>query len=252
MTARDLVKAILPISVRHWLRRQPLRARRLLRGDAFLYRRTTPIDGHWGGKRGQIIDRYYIEQFLAQHAKDVRGHVLEFGSDIYTRRYGGSKVTQVSVLDLGIENPTASIVADLNHADWLPGGIFDCIVCTQVLLLIYDLRDAIRTLYRILKPGGVLLLTSPGIQKISRGDMEIGGDYWRFTTLCLRRLFEEVFLPGQVEVGASGNVLSAVAFLHGLSVEDLRRRDLEFRDPEYPVSIAVRAMKPREPEEPCR
>lgn len=198
-----------------------------------------------GGKRGTIIDRYYIEQFLARHADDVRGHVLEFADDAYTRRFGGDKVTKVDVLDFGVENPSASIVADLNHADGLPPDVFDCIVCTQVLLLIYDLHAAIRTLYRILKPGGVLLLTSPGIQKISRGDMEIGGDYWRFTTLSMRRLFEEVFPKDHVEVEAFGNVLAATAFLQGLAVEDLRRKDLDVRDPDFEVSIALRAIKPK-------
>jgi SAM-dependent methyltransferase len=251
MTAEDFLKAVLPTSARHWLRRQPLRVWRLLCGDASFFRRTTPVDVHWGGKRGTIVDRYYVEQFLARHAEDVRGHVLEFGSDSYTRKFGGDKVTNVDVLDLGVENPGASIIADLNHADWLPSDTFDCIVCTQVLPLIYDLRAAIRTLYRILKPGGILLLTSPGIQKISRGDMEIGGDYWRFTTLSMRRLFEEVFPSDSIEIEASGNVLAAVAFLHGLAVEDLRRKDLEHRDPDFLVSIAMRAVRHRSSHELC-
>lgn len=246
MTVRDNVKGVLPLSARQWLRRQPLRVQRFLRGDAFLFRRTTPVDAHWGGPRGTVVDRYYIERFLARHADDVRGHVLEFADDTYTRRFGGEKVTKIDVLDLGVENPAASILADLNHADWLPADTFDCIVCTQVLLLVYDLHAAVRTLYRILRPGGVLLLTSPGIQKVSRADAEIAGDYWRFTTLSMRRLFEEEFPSDCVEIEAFGNVIAAVAFLHGLGVEDLRRRDLADADPDFPVSIALRAVKPRE------
>lgn len=243
MTAKDIIKAALPSPARHWLRRQPLRFRRWICGDVFLYRRTTPVDVHWGGKRGTIIDRYYIEGFLAQHSADVCGHVLEFANDAYTRKFGGA-VTKIDVLDLGIENPDASIIADLNHADGIPSDTFDCIVCTQVLLLIYDLRAAIRTLYRILKPGGVLLLTAPGIQKISRGDMEIGGDYWRFTTLSMQRLFQEVFPVAGLRIEAFGNVLTAAGFLHGLAVEDLDRSALQYQDPDFPVSITVRAVKP--------
>jgi SAM-dependent methyltransferase len=250
MTPKDVLKTVLPTPARRWLRRQPLRIQRLLRRDAFLYRRTTPVDTHWGGKRGKIVDRYYIERFLAGRSDDVFGHVLEFGDDTYARRFGGAKVTRVDVLDLGVENPNATIIADLNHGVQIPSDTFDCILCTQVLLLVYDLRAAIGTLYRILKPGGVLLLTSPGIQQISRGDMEIGGDYWRFTTLSMRRLFEEVFPPDRVEIEASGNVLAALAFLHGLAVEDLHRKDLDYQDPDFPVSIAVRAIKPGESREP--
>lgn len=241
--SKDFAKAILPASSRRWLRRQPFRIQRLLLGDSALYRQIAPVDRHWGGRRGQIIDRFYIEQFLAEHRADVRGHVLEFGGDIYARRFAGGKVEKVDVLSL-TPAPSATIVADLARADHVPSDTFDCILCTQVLLLVYDLRPAIQTLYRILKPGGVLLLTAPGIQKISRGDMELGGEYWRFTSLSMRRLFAEVFPPDRVEVAASGNVLAATAFLFGLAVEDVRRKDLDHRDPDFEVSIALRATKP--------
>ncbi len=213
--------------------------------DLDVLRRTKPIADDWGGSRGQIIDRYYIENFLAEHAADVQGHVLDFGDDSYARKFGGPKVRQVDVLNLTADNPRATMVADLTQGDPIPSDVFDCVICTQVLLLVFDLRAAIRTLYRILKPGGVVLVTAPGIQKISRRDMETCGDYWRFTTLSLRRLFEEVFPSEHVEIKAYGNVLAATAFLHGLSVEDINRDDLNHYDPDYPVSIALRAVKPK-------
>ncbi len=249
MLAKSLLKAILPVPARRWLRRQPLRVERLLcrlegQGDIDLFRRTTPVGCEWGGSRGQIVDRYYIERFLAENAGDVRGHVLDFGDDSYARRFGGAKVTHVDVLHLTADNPRATIVADLSDGDQIPSDTFDCILCTQVLLLVYNLHAAIRTLHRILKPGGVVLVTAPGIQKISRGDMEMSGDYWRFTTLSLRRLFEEVFPGEHVEVKAHGNVLAAIAFLHGLAVEDLQREALNYHDPDYEVTIALRAVKP--------
>ena len=43
-------------------------------------------------------------------------------------------------------------------------------------------------------------------------------------------------------VGA-GNVLVAVAFLHGLAVEDLHKEELDYRDSDYEVLITVRAVK---------
>ncbi len=244
---KDVLKAILPRSTRLWLRRQPRNALRVISWDFDLFRRTKPIDANWGGKRGQIVDRYYIENFLAEHSNDIRGHVLDFGDDTYAHQFGGSKVSRVDVMHLVAGNPSATIVADLADCDEVASDTFDCILCTQVLLLVFDLKNAVRSLYRILKPGGVLLLTAPGIQKISRGDMEIGGEYWRFTTLSMRRLFEEVFPPDGVQVRSSGNVLAATAFLHGLSVEDLHPKDLEYSDPDFPVSIAMRAVKPITP-----
>ena len=208
-------------------------------------RRVTPISREWGHDRGQPIDRYYIEGFLARHSADVRGRVLEIVDASYTRRFGGDRVTRSDVLDLDAGNPAATIIGDLACADHIPPDAFDCIICTQTLLLIYDVRAAIRTMYRALKPGGVLLVTVPGVShQICREDMDRCGDYWRFTSLSIRRLLEEAFPPGDVEVRAYGNVLTAIAFLHGLAAEELTREELDHIDPDYEVSLAARALKP--------
>ena len=250
MTTKELAKAVLPLSVRRWLKAQPLRAERLARriqSDADLgsLRRVTPANGaDFGGRRGQIIDRYYIEKFLAEHAEDVRGHVLDFFDDCYACRFGGARATRVDVLHRTEGNPRATIVADLSRGDTISPDTFDCILCTQVLQYVYDLRAAVRTLYRILRPGGTVLVTAPGIQRMDRKGLEADGEYWRFTSLALLRLFTEVFPAARVQAQAFGNVLAAVAFLHGFAVEDLRQEDLEYYDPDFQVLIALRAVKP--------
>jgi SAM-dependent methyltransferase len=205
--------------------------------------RLTPISRLQGLDRGQPIDRYYIERFLATHAQDIRGRVLEIADDTYTRRLGGSRVTQSDVLHIEAGHPKTTIVADLTHPDSLPPDAFDCVICTQTLPVIYDLRAAAHTLQRILKPGGVLLATVPGISKISRYDMDRWGYYWGFTSLATQRLLAEVFGAAQVDVRAHGNVLAAVAFLHGLAAEELEQAELEYHDPDYEVNITARAVK---------
>ena len=66
-------------------------------------RRTQPIDKYFGWDRGQPIDRYYIERFLASHAADVRGRVLEVGDATYTHRFGAGRVTRSDVLHVDPE-----------------------------------------------------------------------------------------------------------------------------------------------------
>jgi SAM-dependent methyltransferase len=249
----ETIKFILPTPARRWLserRRQIqhllLPAKRVRHFDRL--RRITPISRRFGWDRGLPIDRYYIERFLAQRAHAIRGHVLEIQDNTYTLKFGGDRVTRSDVLDIAEDNPHATIKADLTRADQLPGETFDCIICTQTLLLIYDLRAALRTLHRLLKPGGVLLVTVPGIaHPICRDEVERdGGDYWRFTNFSARRLFAEFFPADNVEVEAYGNVLTAIAFLHGLAVEELLPSELEYCDPDYEVSIAIKATKPAE------
>ena len=45
-------------------------------------------------------------------------------------------------------------------------------------------------------------------------------------------------------VETHGNALAATAFLHGLGVAELRREELDFRDPDYQVLITIKAIKP--------
>lgn len=205
--------------------------------------RLRPIGAAFGTERGSPVDRHYIEAFLQAHASDVRGAVLEIGTDTYTRRYGGGKVQRSDVLHVAENRPPVTIVADLTDGAGIPTDAYDCVILTQTLLAIYDAPAAIRTVHRILKPGGVVLATVPGITQISRYDMERWGHYWSFTTRSLRRLFESVFPAEGVEVASHGNVAASVAFLHGLSSGELSSKVLGHNDPDYQLLITVRAVK---------
>jgi SAM-dependent methyltransferase len=169
--------------------------------------------------------------------------VLEIGNNYYTQDYGGSRVKVSDVLNVAEGKPQTTIVADLTRADHIPSDTFDCIILTQTLHMIYDIRSVIRTLYRILKPGGVLLATFPGISQTS--SRKYGEQYlWAFNQLSARWLFEEAFPAANVEIKAFGNVLTAASFLYGVAVEELRREELDYHDPDYEVLITLRAVKP--------
>jgi SAM-dependent methyltransferase len=223
-----------------WTRWPPLGALDL--GDL---RRLTPISRNFGLYRGTPVDRYYIENFLQAHRSDVRGRVLEIGGDSYTRKYAGQKVTKSDVMHVNLQKPGVTIIGDLSRADHIPADTFDCFILTQTLQLIYDSKAAITTIYRILKPGGVLLATFPGISQIAHpGLKEKWQDHWRFTCNSARRMFSEVFSSENLEVQAHGNVLVATAFLYGLGAAELRPEELDYHDPNYEVLITVRALKP--------
>jgi len=238
---------VLPIPVRRWLSNRWQENKRWPPvGWARLgsLRRVTPISRAWGYDRGLPVDRYYIEQFLAAHASDIEGRVMQIGDDAYTRRFGGDRVRRSDVLHVMERSPPVTIVADLTCAEQVPSDTFDCIILTQTLQFIYDVPAAIKTLYRILRPGGVVLVTVSGISKISRYDVDHWGHFWNFTSLSARRRFEEVFSRAHVRVNSYGNVLAAVAFLHGLAAAELRQADLDHHDPDYELIIAIRAVKP--------
>jgi SAM-dependent methyltransferase len=210
-------------------------------------RRTSPISRIFGldrGSRERCIDIFFIERFLLRHHGDIRGQVLEIGDDYYTRKFGGTAVERNDVLHVCSEIDHATIIADLTRDNHIASESFDCIICTQTLQFVYDMRAALKTLHRILRPGGVLLATFTGISQISRYDMDRWGDYWRLTTLSARRLFEEFWPADGVEVQAHGNVLLAVAYLHGLTIDEVSATDRDCRDQDYQLIITVRAVKP--------
>lgn len=243
--------ATVPAGVRDWLRarQRHLRLQRVRAGTVDMgdLRRLSPISGVFAKDRGLAVDRYYIEQFLAAHSADLRGRVLEIGDAFYTNKFGGSRVTQSDVLHVVAGNPAATIVADLTTADNISSNLFDCILLTQTLQMIYDLRAALAHLHRILKPDGVLLVTCGGITKIARREgIDAWGEYWHLTAQAAQHLFAEFFPPQNVKLQVYGNVLAATALLYGLAAEELTPRELDFCDADYEVLIAVRAVKKRD------
>ena len=205
-------------------------------------RRTEPISRHFGYDRGLPVDRHYIEQFLDSNRTDISGHVLEIGDDSYTFRFGGDRVTMRDVLHVNESNPKATIISDLSSGEGIQSDAFDCAIVTQTLQLIYQPEAALRTLHRALKPGGVLLATVPGITSLSVDEWNSTW-YWAFTKYSVRRMFESTFGTERVHIDTFGNVFAATCFLEGIAVQDVTVPELDARDPNYDIVIAVRARK---------
>lgn len=245
---RDFVKPIIPSQLGYKLvelqKKYRLQWPRVSRIDFGDFARTKPISAIFGIERGLPIDRYYIEQFLAKQSDYIKGRTLEMGDPYYINKYGGEKVTQIDVMHVVEGNPVATIIADLTHAEHISSNLFDCIIFTQSLQMIYDLKTALHTLHRILKPGGTLLLTSSGITKIARRlGKDDWGEYWHLTTQSIEALIKETFPGGNYEVASYGNVLSAMCYLHGLAAEELPKDKLDYLDPDFEVIVTAKAVK---------
>jgi SAM-dependent methyltransferase len=223
--------------IRRW------RGRRPTERESIGLTRLEPVSRVFGFDRGKPVDRWYIERFLVAHAADVRGRVLEVAETTYTQWYGGDDVTQSDVLYAAPGHPDATVVGNLATGEGLPRDAFDCFVMTQTLQVIYDVAAAVRGTWNVLAPDGVLLATVPGISQISREDRRDWGDWWRFTSDSVRRLFAEAYGPENIDVQAHGNVLSAACFLYGFAAEELTEAELAHNDPDFELLMTVRAVK---------
>lgn len=207
------------------------------------FRRTTPIAPIWPPRFGDPVDRVYIDRFFEAEAASIRGDVLEVGGLRYTDRFG-QQISSRSVLHSPVgAGPEVTFASDLVDAPEIPSSRFDAVLLPQTLLFIYDVHAAVRTLHRILRPDGVVLVTVPGITQTVPDDKELWGQYWSFTDQSLERLFGDVFGPEQVTVEAHGNVKTTVALLHGLAITDLKAIDFDSNDPHFPLILTVKAVR---------
>jgi SAM-dependent methyltransferase len=204
-------------------------------------RRQEPISNRWGFDRGQPIDRYYIENFLARHADDIRGHCLELMNADYTHGFGKERITQADVLDINPRNPKATIVGDLLDPATLAPATYDCIILTQTLQVLFHPGLALRHCSSALRPGGVLLVTVPCFCRYSPHPV----DYWRFTASSLSRLIEENTDDDADDVASYGNLIASIGFLQGMATSELQPEELDLQDDRFPIVATARLRKPQ-------
>jgi len=205
--------------------------------------KVTPHSSIFGLDRGTPIDRLYIERFMESHQADICGNVLEIAESTYSKKFG-QNVKTFQILHFDTSTKEATLVGDLSEPVSLPANICDAFICTQTLNFIYDIKSAIVGCHKLLSDGGVFLGTVAGLSQISRYDMDKWGDYWRFTDLSIKKMFEEVFGKGKVEVQVYGNALAATAFIQGLAVEEIPNiNKLMQVDQNYQLIIGIRAVK---------
>jgi len=202
----------------------------------------SPFSTTFGYDRGGPVDRYYIEKFLKQEAEHIKGRTLEIGDNEYSIKFGQNRISKSEILHIDDTNPKANFIGDLSNVPQIPENTFDCIILTQTLHLIYDFKAALTTCQRILKPGGVLLLTTPGITPIDHDTWEHTW-YWSFTDQALKKLISETFPGGNAKIESFGNVFIASAFLYGMGVNEVTVDQLDYHDPHFQVTVTAKVIK---------
>jgi hypothetical protein len=206
-------------------------------------RRQEPLCSRWGFGRGQPVDRYYIENFLARHSGAIGGSCLEVMNSNYTHRFGQDRITHSDVVDIDSKNTKANIVGDLIDPSTLPANRYDCFILTQTLSVIYDGRAVMRNCYAALKPGGTMLVTAACMCRYSPHPE----DFWRLTDRSLTRLITENTDCEDFEVEAHGNLITSMAFLMGMASEELSQEELDHQDFRFPIVVTARLRKRQQP-----
>lgn len=197
-----------------------------------------PLSTKWGYDRGTPIDRYYIEKFLNENKKMIRGKCLEVTDNFYTEKFGEKRIISSDVIDINKNNRKANIIADVRDLATIGNNSYNTIIATQLFGIIDEYQSAISELIRILKPNGTLLATVS-----SMGPVLNKNQYWRFTPEGAKYIFSKIFGEHSVTVKAWGNILSSQAFLVGLSTEEMSKKELETIDSRFPIIVSIIAIK---------
>lgn len=240
VTAVNALVARLPSARRQQLRRVLRRPRW---GNL---RRSTPFSPTFGYDRGTPIDRYYLDRFLTEEGGSIRGVVGEIAGTTLVDAYGGSRVTRTEVIDLDDDNPRVTLLADLGRPSSLPYSTFDCLVVVQTLQYVAEPDVAIANCMQALRPGGTLLLAVPALAAHD-GHERDEDDHWRFWPGGVAALVARVAPGASVRTVAYGNLITALAFLHGLAAEELRPAELAPTDLRFPVVVCARIDRPGGP-----
>ena len=198
-------------------------------------KRLKPMSNKFGFDRGLPIDRFYVERFLEAHKQFINGRCLEVVDNAYTVKFGEDRVTQSDVADNNPSNTRATIHGDLRDLNAITDNTFDTLIITQTLGMINDIDSAVKELHRILKPGGVTLVTATTLGPLWE---QI---YWRLTPASLRYLFGKYFK--EIKIETFGNVFVQQCFLSGFAAEELSKDVLEYNDPHFPLVLGLKAVK---------
>ena len=131
------------------------------------------------------IERDLLYQVIKKRARWITGRILDVGGGS-VHRYKGLFVKATKYVTVDIDSACRpDIVGDAIN---LPVGenTYQGLICTQVLGDIFQPENAIKEFFRVLKPGGTLLL-SEGFLNEQHGEPV---DYWRFTKLSFIKIAE--------------------------------------------------------------
>lgn len=136
------------------------------------------------------ILREDVSKFIMQAGVDYDKSGVKL-LDIAPQDHEGAKpyfqLSTIETLDINSESG-ATYIADIcqNNTGIIPDNRFDVVVCTEVLEHTLQPFNAADEIYRILKPGGIVLVSTPYNFRI-HGPLP---DCWRFTEHGLRELFK--------------------------------------------------------------
>lgn len=161
------------------------------------------------------LTRVTLDRFVASHASD--GLTLDIGAQ--NGPYAAAFPRRIA-LDLR-HGRGVQVLGDA-QALGLADSVFDVVLCTEVLEHLREPQKAVDEMFRVLKPGGTLLLTTRFLFPIH----DAPHDYFRFTKYGLRHLLRRFEIRELQEETTSVGAVAVLLQRLGMQAETLGRTPL--------------------------
>lgn len=119
--------------------------------------------------------RNFLEAYLEKELPKLSGSVLDIGSS--NRRYDWLLKQRPTAIDL-VENKEKEVLfGDVNDLIF-KNDSFDNVVCLEVFEYIATPKKAISEIYRVLNPGGKVIISCPFMYKSHQDQLRYTADFW--------------------------------------------------------------------------
>lgn len=145
------------------------------------------------------LTRKQLEQFLARHTTEKRTLDIGAGGSSYNRFFPNRYTIDIDPA----RKP--DLVADAHQLPFADDE-YESILCTEVLEHMKNPTQAISEMWRVLQPGGTLILTTRFVYPLH----DTPHDYWRFTKYGLQELFKNWELVELVEETTNFSTLAVL------------------------------------------
>jgi SAM-dependent methyltransferase len=166
-----------------------------------------------------IEERRYLSPLFYAHYKlllpvirrTARGRFVDLGCGSAPFWYAVvGQVEHYDGVDLWPRSDKVTLVGDIQTLAMIQDNSYDSAICIEVLEHVPEPARAVATIARILKPGGVVVISVPHLSRLH----DLPHDYFRYTEYGLRYLLTQVGLE-VVSIQPKGGLLTFLA--HQLS-----------------------------------
>ncbi len=159
--------------------------------------------------RGKTIARTLFNLEIKKHVKNIGGVIIDLGggkNPSYERFWNINPEKFIRV-DIN-KKSEPDVIADLNEPLPFSNNFADVIFLFNVIYILENPGIVLKEIYRVLKPGGKLFITSPFIFNEAKEPT----DYWRFTSEGLEKLLKESDF-NTITIESVGERFSAAVYL---------------------------------------